>query len=124
MNAETMMKAVCRHTGLIIAGLAASLFTAAATAQGVTMEQLENAGFVCNEHNHCLRPDNFGKKAVQVYVFSETGEFLGTETLLLGGPDGQAPPCPHQEPAQWVDISPIVGMEYYACHHFDWEVGD
>jgi hypothetical protein len=112
---------------LAIAALAASLVVAApATADGVTPQQLSNAGWTCfvpppfPDRIVCgnpglglpLPPPNpEGPAAFTAFVFDREGNFRGTEHLtradLFAGQ-----PCPQ---SAWVFIAPIG---YYECQHF------
>ena len=112
---------------LAIAALAASLVVVApATADGVTPQQLSNAGWTCfvpppfPDRIVCGNPglglplpppDPEGPPAFNAFVFDREGNLRGTEHLtradLFAGQ-----PCPQ---SAWVFIAPIG---YYECQHF------
>lgn len=112
---------------LAIAALAASLVAAVpATAEGVTPEQLTEAGWTCfvpppfPDRIVCgnpgqglppVPPDPNGRPSYNFFVFDRDGSLRGTEHLIRADLyRGQ--PCPQ---STWVFIAPIG---YYECRHF------
>jgi hypothetical protein len=112
---------------LVVAALAASLVAVTpATAEGVTVDQLRNAGWTCfvpppfPDRIVCGNPalglpqpppDPNGRPAYSVFVFDREGNFRGTEHLTRADLfHGQQ--CPQ---SAWVFIAPIG---YYECQHF------
>jgi len=87
-----------------------------AEAHGLSKEQLEDAGFTCQDIAgawHCAKTWPEGQASVQVKVFSYDGAFQGTEILLRSDLyAGQ--PCPQEELSEYVDIG-----GYHACHHYE-----
>ena len=101
--------------------VAATLFGGAATARGLSSDQLVKAGYACfpagpNDWIHCLLERKLGHRSIPVKVFSDDGsEFLGTEQLLRADVyAGQ--PCPQDGLDSW---DPLAVPGYFACHHFD-----
>lgn len=97
--------------------------TASGVAQGVTLQQAEDAGFTCVDvgdgMGHCLnlRSENAG--AVTVLVFpnmSPGAELIATEILLDSDVYG-GQPCPTEGEADWHAVSTPFG-DFNACHHY------
>ena len=106
-------------TALLLLGLLAGT----ASAQGVSPDKLQNAGWDCFEipelgihctqdaSTLCTGEDN----AVPILVFdADDGDFLGTEMLLHDRVFNDQP-CP-QDGGDWF---PVAGGTYWACHHYD-----
>jgi hypothetical protein len=86
-----------------------------------TQAQLESAGWLCDEPaGHCFPPGTANRKApartIQVKVFDEAGDFLGTEILwhidIYGGQ-----PCPQDD---LLDLNAETGggFPYIGCHRY------
>lgn len=116
-----------KRLALLLTIAAASLLVVPpAPGEGVTPEQLQNAGWTCfvpplfpdrivcgNPARGLPRPpiDPNGPPAFTAMAFDGEGNFLGTEHLLRADLyHGQ--PCPQ---STWVFIAPIG---YYECQHF------
>lgn len=116
-----------RRLALTIVALAASLVAVApATAEGVTPDQLRNAGWTCfvpppfPDRIVCGNPGQGlppvppaanGRPSYNFLFFDRDGNFRGTEHLIRADLyHGQ--PCPQ---SAWVFIAPIG---YYECQRF------
>jgi hypothetical protein len=93
-----------------------------ASADGLTADQLSDAGFVCfpagpSNWIHCMDLDKLvnGHRTVPVKAFSVDGsEYLGTE-MLLHQDVYAGQPCPQDDLNLW---EPLEGTPYLTCHHF------
>lgn len=96
---------------------------ALAAGGGLTPRQLVSAGWGCvdvpNHGYHCTPPGvTIGVDThIPVLVFGSTLDSpkIGTEMLIRKDAfNGQ--PCP-QDGGQFVDLEPLFGLPYMACHH-------
>lgn len=123
------MKRILAFTSIV--GLMLVLMAARADAQAVSTDKLERAGWTCLDQGPelptpCL-PDagsvESGEAAASIIMtFGPDGEFLGTEHLIHEDLyNGQ--PCPQDNvtggDGSYIYLEPVVGLEYYVCHHFD-----
>jgi hypothetical protein len=105
--------------------LLALAFPMGAAANGPTVDQAINAGWICYDpdgaggpleiHCHSQAYDRqFVSAAVQAMVFDPvTGEFLATEVLRFTSKDLSNIPCPTGAEGYWEDL----GFAW-ACHHW------
>jgi hypothetical protein len=119
---------------MLAAVLLLSMVGAVANAGGVTAARLAQAGFTCfpaGEHLwiHCTPKGNdlfpageATPPTAPVKVFEGwEGNFLGTEILLRADLyENGTPPCP-TDGGEYESLEEVVGLPYYACHHFDRE---
>lgn len=112
-------------TAIVAVSCAALAFGTAASADGLTVTQLQANGWTCPRPGglpHCRPPGLAagaagGLPKISILVFDPTGtRLLGTEHLVR--PDlynGQ--PCP-QDPDPLTGGYTLLGNGYYGCHHF------
>jgi hypothetical protein len=105
--------------------LLALAFPMGAAANGPTVDNLIDAGWICYDPDgpggpleiHCYTKANdhqFVSAAISAMVFDpDTGEFLGTEVLRFTGRDLSGIPCPTGHEGYWEDL----GFAW-ACHHW------
>lgn len=117
---------------MIIAGLLTAVATVvppAASAQGVSPDQLGDAGWDCPVvlgAIHCAPPGGLARvlsgeaETMSFLVFSTSdGTFLGTE-LIVRADLFNDEPCPTDPPSrQYTHLLPLLGLDYYACHRYD-----
>jgi hypothetical protein len=104
-------------TSIFIAVLFAVPTSALANNGKLSMNQLENSGWLCFPAGepatpHCVNPGTFksnNQATMSVLVFDNDGNFLGTEILWMAHIyNGQ--PCPQDE---------ILDLGFaFACHHY------
>jgi hypothetical protein len=127
------------RVGLIALGVLFVLALAmgqSATAQGVSPARLTKAGWDCfvpmeGDVVHCAPPGGLARvlsgdaNTMTFLVFGTTdptaaqAPFLGTELIVRADVfNGQ--PCPQDPPSmQYTYLLPLLGLDYYACHHYD-----
>ncbi len=117
---------------MIIAGLLTAVATVvppAASAQGMSPDQLGDAGWDCPVvlgAIHCAPPGGLARvlsgeaETMSFLVFSTSdGTFLGTE-LIVRADLFNDEPCPTDPPSgQYTHLLPLLGLDYYACHRYD-----
>jgi hypothetical protein len=98
---------------------------ATAAANGPTVDQLVDAGWICEDPDgptgpleiHCYTNANNHQAisaAISAMVFDPvTGAFLATEVLRFTGKDLSGVPCPTGAEGYWEDL----GFAW-ACHHW------
>lgn len=117
---------------IVIPLVAAALLlpmTAVGGRGGLTPKQLLDHGWHCFDHPtlgvHCAAPGQewppSGPTTQLLYFFntheldSTVPDFTGTETLIHHDYyNGQ--PCPTEGRDEFLDLFPIVGLPYWACH--------
>jgi hypothetical protein len=94
-----------------------------ASAQGLTQEKLENAGWACGGDadlppGHCVNPGGGPGENLSTFtimVFGEDGDFHSAEGATFQA-SADTRPCPHDDESPdgtwW---SPFPGL--YVCHH-------
>jgi len=117
---------------MIIAALLGAVLavaTAAASAEGVSAAQLEDAGWDCPfvlGAVHCARPGGLARvgsgeaETMSFLVFrASDGAFVGTELIVRADVfNGQ--PCPTDPPSgQYTHLLSLIGLDYWACHRYD-----
>ena len=116
---------------VLLAALTLLLLASTASAHGVSVDKLDNAGWSCmvagpHGWTHCFPPSvgvgpagpMMKGKAANVMVFEVDSDghsnFLGTELLITEYHDQ---PCMAEGGEHYHDIANGGGV--YACHHFD-----
>ncbi|HEY4705691.1 MAG TPA: hypothetical protein VII27_08170 [Thermoplasmata archaeon] len=101
-----------------------------AAASGVSPAKLTKAGWDCIVvfgALHCAPPGGFARvlsgtaETMTFLVFGTTTEapFLGTE-LIIRADLFHGQPCPQDPPSmEYTYLFPLIGLDYYACHHYD-----
>jgi hypothetical protein len=117
-------------TGLLAAGLAS--LAVAVPASAVTTAQLTKRDWDCvpvpelTDELHCARPGGLARmlsgqaRTLPMLVFDESGQtFLGTE-INVRDDVFHHQPCPKDPPTyKYTHLQPILGIDYWACHHFN-----
>lgn len=102
-----------------------TMLTGTSVARGVSTDTLQRAGWTCipaSTGPHCFPPGAFSSDAsVTVLVFDDwgpEGELLGSE-LLIRADLYAGQPCPQSEVEFLPAAETGLGVDYFACHHYD-----
>jgi hypothetical protein len=109
-----------KKLGILVAVLCLA-WLGLASAQGMTLQQAQRAGFTCinvgDDLGHCLNTSTIGKTAVTLLVFESmapNARLISTE-ILLHERVYHDQPCPTEGATHWHYLG---GLPYYACHHY------
>jgi hypothetical protein len=131
---------IASRVGLVAVGVLFVLVLAVgqpvAAKKGLSPAQLTAAGWDCfvpteGDVVHCASPGGLARvlsgdaRTMTFLVFGTTdptaneAPFLGTEHIVRADLfNGQ--PCPRDPPSmEYTYLLPILGLDYYACHHYD-----
>jgi len=117
-------------------GILANITVSAASAHGVSPDQLGQADWTCfvpapGDNVHCAPPGGLARvldssaETMTFLVFqtsdpqAEEAPSLGTE-FIVRADLFRGQPCPTDPPGrQYTYLLPLLGLNYYACHRYD-----
>lgn len=119
---------------VMLVALVVALGASTASAGGVSPAKLGKAGWDCLfvlGAVHCAPPGGLARvlagtaRSMTFLVFdtadpsAEDAPFLGTE-IIKHHDIFHGEPCPTDPPSQeYTDLMPLLGLPYFACHHYD-----
>jgi len=117
----------------VLLALVVALGASTASAGSVSPAKLVKAGWDCIVvfgAVHCAPPGGLARvlagtaRSMTFLVFggtdptSEDAPFLGTE-IIKHHDIFHGEPCPTDPPGEYTDLEPLIGLPYWACHHYD-----
>ncbi len=113
----------------VLLALVVAFGASTVSAGGVSPAKLEKAGWDCIVvlgAVHCAPPGGLARvlagtaRSMTFLVFGTTAgaPFLGTE-IIKHHDIFHGEPCPTDPPGQYTNLAGILGLPYWACHHYD-----